>query len=521
MKHAAFLLIALLLTPLAALHAADRSDSADTPNLIVINIDDMGYADIGPFGSKLNRTPHLDRMAKEGRRLTCFYAAPVCSPSRSALMTGCYPKRVLPIPGVLFPAAAVGLNPEERTVAEVLKDAGYRTACIGKWHLGDQPAFLPTAQGFDYYLGIPYSNDMGTAAEGSKSDLGAPLPETRTGPPAAAPKAAPADETGIKGMRQPPLPLVENDKVIGRVKQDEQQALVETYTIAAVKFIAAHKDRRFFLYLPHSAVHFPLYPGKAWAGQSSRGLYSDWVEEVDWSVGQVLDTLRDLKLDRNTLVIFTSDNGGTPRAVNAPLRGHKGSTWEGGMRVPTIAWWPDRIPAGTSTDEITGVMDILPTFAKLSGGRTPADRKLDGLDISPVLLGEPGAKGHADFHFFRGLNLQAVRSGPWKLHFGAPAAGAAGKAKNKAASKAKPNKPAGLQLFNLDSDIGESKNVAEKHPDVVKRLQALADAMHADLGTREVGPGVRPLGRMKDPQPLLDHDGNVRANAVGSRKNFP
>ena len=302
-------------------------------------------------------------------------------------MTGCYPKRVLPIPGVLFPAGAVGLNPQERTVAEVLKDAGYRTACIGKWHLGDQPEFLPTAQGFDYYLGIPYSNDMGTAAEGSKSDLGAPVPESKTGSPAAAPQAAQGDdETGLKGLSQPPLPLVENDKVIGRVKQDEQQAIVETYTTAAVKFIQANKDRPFFLYLPHSAVHFPLYPGKAWVGKSGQGLYSDWVEEVDGSVGQVLDTLRDLKLDRQTLVLFTSDNGGTPRAVNTPLRGHKGSTWEGGMRVPTIAWWPDRIPAGTSTDEITGMLDILPTFAKLGGGQAPTDRQLDGLDISPVLV---------------------------------------------------------------------------------------------------------------------------------------
>lgn len=522
MQHTRTCMAILLVALPAALHAAEPSQAADRPNFIVINIDDLGYADIGPFGSTLNRTPHLDRMAQEGRKLTCFYGAPVCSPSRAALMTGCYPKRVLPIPGVLFPGGAVGLNPEERTVAEVLKDAGYRTACIGKWHLGDQPHFLPAAQGFDYYLGIPYSNDMGTAAEGSKSDLGAPLPAPKPGVSAAAPKAAPGeDETGLKGLRQPPLPLVENDKVIARVKQDEQQAIVATYTAAAVKFIQTNKDRPFFLYLPHNAVHFPLYPGKGWVGRSGRGLYSDWVEEVDGSVGQVLDTLRELKLDRNTLVIFTSDNGGTPRAVNAPLRGYKGSTWEGGMRVPLIAWWPGRIPAGTSTDEITGMVDILPTFAKLGGGRAPTDRKLDGLDIAPVLLGEPGAKGHADFHFFRGFQLEAVRSGPWKLHFGTPAA-AAGKAKNKAAAKANPNaRPAGLQLFNLDADIGEARNVAAAHPAVVQQLQALADAMQADLGTQELGPGVRPLGRVANPQPFLDHDGNVRAGAAGSRQNFP
>ena len=518
MKPTILTLTTLLWVPVAALHAADAPRSGDKPNFIVINIDDLGYADVGPFGSTLNRTPHLDRMAREGRKLTSFYAAPVCSPSRSALMTGCYPKRVLPIPGVLFPAGAVGLNPQERTVAEVLKDAGYRTACIGKWHLGDQPEFLPTAQGFGYYLGIPYSNDMGTAAEGSKSNLGAPLPNPKAGR-----KTKRVDDgTGLRGMTQPPLPLVENDKVIMRVKQDEQQAIVETYTTAAVKFIKANKGGPFFLYLPHSAVHFPLYPGKAWVGKSGKDLYNDWVEEVDWSVGQVLDTVRELGIDRNTLVIFTSDNGGTPRASNAPLRGYKGSTWEGGIRVPMIAWWPGRIPAGTSTDEITGMMDILPTFAKLGGGQAPAGRKLDGLDISPVLLGEAGAKGHTDFCYFRGFNLQAVRSGPWKLHFGRPAAGVAGKAKKKGSRKPNPNaQPIGLQLFNLDSDIGESKNVADAHPDVVKRLQALAEAMNADLGDKDQGPGVRPLGRVANPQPFIDHEGNVRANAVGDRKHFP
>ena len=523
MKHALPFLAFFLVVPLSVRQATAAARSADKPNLVVINVDDLGYADIGPFGSTLNRTPNLDRMAREGRKLTCFYGAPVCSPSRSALMTGCYPKRVLPIPGVLFPAGAVGLNPEERTIAEVLRDAGYRTACIGKWHLGDQPEFLPTAQGFDYYLGIPYSNDMGTAAEGSKSDLGAPLPQPKPGPSAAATKVAQGeDETGLKGLGQPPLPLVENGNVIARVKQDEQQAIVETYTTAAVNFIRENKDRAFFLYLPHNAVHFPLYPGKAWAGKSGRGLYSDWVEEVDWSVGQVLDTVRELQLAQNTLVVFTSDNGGTPRAVNAPLRGFKGSTWEGGMREPTIAWWPGRIPAGTSTDEITGMLDLLPTFAKLGGGQAPTDRKLDGLDISPVLLGEAGAKGHADFYFFRGLNLEAVRSGPWKLHFGQSAAGAGGKAKTKAAAKANANaQPGGVQLYNLDADIGEANNVAAEHPDVVQRLQSLADAMQADLGTREAGPGVRPLGRVADPQPFLDQQGNVRADAVGSRAQFP
>jgi len=485
--------ITLALASLAALHAADSRPAK--PNFIVINIDDMGYADIGPFGSKLNRTPNLDRMAKEGRRLTCFYGAPVCSPSRSALMTGCYPKRVLPIPSVLFPGAAVGLNPAERTVAELLKEAGYTTACIGKWHLGDQPEFLPPQRGFDYYLGLPYSNDMGPGEDGSKSSLGEPLPK-----PVADNALANIPETGLVGPNQPPLPMVENHTVIARVKQDEQQGLVERYTTAALKFIRANKEKPFFLYLPHNAVHFPIYPGKKWAGQSPHGNYSDWVEEVDWSVGRVLDTLRELHLESKTLVLFTSDNGGTPRAVNAPLRGFKGSTWEGGMREPTIAWWPGNIPAGTASDAISGMFDVLPTLVKLAGGQPPTDRKLDGGDLWPVLAGEAGAKSpHEVFYYYNGLKLEGVRSGPWKLRF-APVP-----------KNAKPPDAAHReQLYNLDSDIGESTDVAEANPGEVARLRALADAMKNDLGLDGIGPGVRPLGRVTNPQPLIGKDGKIR-----------
>jgi arylsulfatase A len=504
-----FLLLALLLLPLTATLPA-----ADQPNFIVINIDDLGYADIGPFGSTLNRTPNLDRMAKEGRKLTSYYAAPVCSPSRAALMTGSYPKRALPIPHVLFPSGAVGLNPDEVTIAEVLREAGYRTGCIGKWHLGDQPDFLPTSQGFDYYLGIPYSNDMGTAAEGSKSDLGAPIPDTTEN--AAKAKAAVVDpETGLKGMRQPPLPLVENEKVVGRVKQDEQQAIVKTYTDAAVKFVRENVENPFFLYLPHSAVHFPLYPGKDWVGKSGNGLYGDWVEEVDWSVGRILDTVRELGIGERTLVMFTSDNGGTPRGTNGVLRGHKGSTWEGGMRAPTIVWWPGKIPAGTSSDAITGMHDVLPTFASIAGGKLPGGRKLDGIDASGVWLGKEGAEGHEVFHYFRGFELQAIRRGSWKLHFGTVAPV---KEKGKAGQR-----PVGTALFNLDSDLGETTNVAETNTEVVKELQALAAAMDADLGVKgdSQGPGVRHLGRVEHPEPFLDHEGKVRANAVGKVDQFP
>ncbi|MCB1090990.1 MAG: sulfatase [Verrucomicrobiae bacterium] len=475
-----------LFTLILAAGLASLVSAADKPNFIVINIDDLGYADIGPFGSTLNRTPNLDRMAAEGRKLTSHYAAPVCSPSRSALMTGCYPKRVLPIPSVLFPASEVGLNPEEMTVAEVLKTRGYATGCIGKWHLGDQPGMLPNDQGFDYYYGIPYSNDMGTRAEGSKSNPGEE-PKQPAAPKNPAKKKAPQanDETGLRGDTQPPLPLLENHTVIERVKQNGQTTITQRYTAKAVGFIREHREGPFFLYLPHTAVHFPLYPGMEYRGKSKNGLIGDWVEEVDWSVGQVLDAVRELGLSENTLVVFTSDNGGTTRSVNTPLRGNKGSTLEGGIRVCTIAWWPGKIPAGTATDAMTSMMDILPTFAGLAGAEVPSDRKIDGVDIWPVMTGD--ARPREVFHYFRGLKLEAVRKGPWKLHL------------------------ENGELYNLDSDIGEATNVAEANPDRVKELRSFADGMTDDLGLTEVGKGCRPMERYPNPLPLISHDGTIRA----------
>jgi arylsulfatase A-like enzyme len=463
--------IALLATPAPA---------APKPNFIVINIDDLGYADIGPFGSRINRTPHLDRMAKEGRKLTSFYAAPVCSPSRASLMTGSYAKRALPIPHVLFPESATGLSPREVTLAEVLKAAGYATAIIGKWHLGDQPEFLPNAQGFELHFGLPYSNDMGPVRDGVRSDLGKPIPAAKG-----------------KGRGQPPLPLLRNGAVVKRVLPDDQQSLVEIYTDEAVKFIAERKDTPFFLYLPHNAVHFPLYPGKKWAGQSPHGLYSDWVEEVDGSVGRVLDAVRQHGLAERTLVVFTSDNGGTPRGSNAPLRGHKGSTLEGGMRVPTLAWWPGRIPAGTQTDAIAAMFDLLPTFAALAGAKLPADRKLDGADLWPHLAGTPGAPpAHETFYYYNGLRLNAVRHGDWKLQV------AMG---NGPDTNAAPFQP---RLYNLRTDIGEATNVAGAQPKIVAQLQGLVTAMKDDLGKDGIAPGCRELGRVPHPKPLIPHDTN-------------
>ena len=472
-------LVLLAVASLTCLAGAVSAAEAP-PNIVVVLIDDLGYADIGPFGSTINRTPHLDRMASEGRRLTSFYAAPVCSPSRAALMTGCYPKRALSIPHVLFPGNDVGLHPDEVTVAEVLKDAGYATAIVGKWHLGDQPAFLPTRQGFDHYFGLPYSNDMGPAEDGVKSDLGKPLPKGRGG--------------------QPPLPLMRGETVLKRVLPDDQQSLVEMYTKEAVEFIAANKERPFFLYLPHSAVHFPIYPGKKWAGRSPHGIYSDWVEEVDWSVGEVLDAVREHGLAERTLVLFVGDNGGTPRGKNTPLRGFKGSTLEGGMRVPAIAWWPGKIPAGTQTDAIAGMFDVLPTVAKLAGAKMPDDRKIDGADLWPQLSGAKDAKpAHETFYYYRGLRLEAVRHGDWKLQIARPNRG------NNANAE-----PFAAKLYNLKDDIGEANDVAAKHPDIVAELRGLIDAMDQDLGADGRGPGCRPLGKVDDARPLIAPDGTIR-----------
>jgi arylsulfatase A len=467
----AFAVVALTL-PSSWLRAADAPVK---PNIVLILMDDMGYGDIGPFNPRTkNRTPHLDRMAREGMKLTSFYAAPVCTPSRAQVLTGCYAKRVS-LPAVIFPAAPVGLSADEATVAGLLKKQGYATMAIGKWHVGDQPEFLPTQRGFDHYLGLPYSNDMGGEWDG-------------------APDAP-------QGQRKPPLPLVRDDKVIETLKPADQDRLTERYTDEAVKFLRAHKDEPFFLYLPHTAVHVPLHPGKDFRGQSANGTYGDWVEEADASTGRVLDTLRELKLDEKTLVVFTSDNGpwltqGKNGGEAGPLRGGKGGIYEGGMREPTIVWWPGHVAAGSTSDAVAGNIDLLPTFVNLAGGTVPADRKIDGADLSPLLLGKTMDSPRAAHYYFNGNRLEAVRSGPWKLAI-APQSENVGKPKEEEKAPFVP------KLYNLDTDIGEKTDVAEKHPDVVKRLQELVTKMDGDLGAAKQGPGVRPPGHVQKPQPLL------------------
>lgn len=482
MKH---LIVAL--GCLAAFQSAVIGESDSKPNVVIIFMDDVGYGDIGPFGSKANRTPNLDRMAAEGMKLTSFYAAPVCSASRAQLMTGCYFKRVS-IAGALFPVSPTGLNPEERTIAELLKEQGYSTMMAGKWHLGDQPEFLPTRQGFDHYFGIPYSNDMGA--------------------PAKPPKQTPGPENPVR----PPLPLLRGEKVVEA--PPEQRTLTARFTEEAVQFISASKDRPFFLYLAHIATHVPLEPGVAFRGKSANGLYGDWLEEADWSVGRVLDTLRDLKLDRNTLVIFTSDNGpwlskGKNAGVATPLRGGKFSCWEGGVRVPALAWWPGRIPAGTVSDAIASEMDLLPTAVRLAGGKLPADRRIDGRDLWPLLSGRSQESPHDALFYWDGHWLAAVRSGEWKLQI----------RPQKEAEHEKAGKHVDVyaikeftpRLYHLKNDPGETTDLAERHPDVVKRLEKLIGPMADDLGLKgDKAPGIRPVGRVSKPVPLLapaDHVG--------------
>jgi arylsulfatase A len=480
-----YALPALFLSPQTALNA----NKPPKPNFIIINIDDLGYGDIGPYGSKINQTPNLDRMAKEGRLLTSFYAAPLCSPSRAALMTGCYPKRVLPIQTVLFPVSDIGLATEETTVAELLKSSGYSTCLIGKWHLGDQLEMLPTRQGFNKWFGLPYSNDMGPQIDGAKSNFGDALPPMAKNP-------------------QPPLPLMQNETVVKRVLANDQIQFVSMYTKEALRFIHENKKKPFFLYLAHNAVHFPLYPGDKFRGKSGNGLYGDWVAEMDWSVGEVLKTLTTNGIAKNTLIIFTSDNGATPRGVNFPLRGNKFSTREGGLRVPTIAWWPGKVPAGTSTDAICGMFDILPTFAAFAGVKVSKDRKIDGADISSIIIGAPGAPPpHQVFYYFAGLQLQAVRDSVWKLII------TPDNTNNFKKGNTNPvpinEDISSFQLYNLKADIGESTNIAAQNPEIVERLKKLVLKMNDDLGISDIGPGVRPLGRVKDPQPIIGQDGNV------------
>ena len=426
-------------------HTRPNMVSAETakPNVVFIFIDDMGYGDIGPFGSTKNKTPHLDRMAAEGMKLTDFYVSSVaCTPSRAALMTGCYADRIGMDGRVNFPSATRGLNPDETTIAEMMKAQGYATGCFGKWHLGDMPQFMPLNQGFDEYEGIPYSNDMWVHLQ--KYDF-------------------------------PPLPWMKQDKAVAHIPDAPSQALlIDAITDATEDFIKRKKDEPFFVYMPHAAVHLPRLVKKDEGDRAEGNATRAQVEAVDVSVGRVLATLRELGIAENTLVFFTSDNGPGGGLTASPLRGHKGGPrYEGNMRMPTLAWWPGEIPAGSVCSEIARSIDVFPTLAKLCGGEVPADRIIDGKDIS-LLLTDPDAKSpHSELYY----EYEGIRQGNWKL----------------VRMRKDPS-----HLFDLATDIGEKNNIAAKHPEKVAELEKLLAAHEAKVTSAR-----RPAGTVEKANPIL------------------
>ena len=438
---------------------------SELPNIVLINCDDLGYGDLGCYGSTVNDTPEIDRMASEGMRFTDFYAAsPLCSPSRGAMLTGCYPPRIgfgeFEGSWVLFPGQPVGLNPSEITIASLLQRAGYATKLVGKWHCGDQPEFLPTRHGFESYYGLPYSNDMGRQHE---SDT------------------------------YPPLPLLRDEEVIQ--EQPDQCSLIERYTEECVRFIRESASRSFFLYLAHMHVHLPHYAPDRFLRESRNGRYGAAVACIDWATGVILYELRRLGLDERTLVVFTSDNGSRCRGEggsNGVLRGTKGTTWEGGQRVPCIVRWPGKIPAGAVCRELATAMDFYPTFAALGGAPLPQDRVIDGKDLASLISSEqPSVRSpHEAFFYYLRNRLEAVRDRRWKLHVH------------------KGDRPV-RELYDLESDPGETINVYDSYPEVVRELTNRLQECREDIGdelTGTVGRNTRPVGRVDHPDTLTHYD---------------
>lgn len=441
-----------------------HADRRQNPNIILINCDDLGYGDLGCYGSKENQTPAVDRLAAEGMSFTDFYmASPVCTPSRGAMMTGCYPPRIgfgsFEGLWVLFPGQPLGLNPDEMTVAKALKQSGYATKLVGKWHCGDQKEFLPTRHGFDEYYGLPYSNDMGRQR---------------------------VDDA------YPPLPLMNGEEVLQ--EQPDQCSLTERYVEQSVRFIRENKDRPFFLYLAHMHVHLPIFTPERFLRESENGRYGAAVAAIDWSTRVLMDEIDRLGLSGDTLVVFTSDNGSRCNGEggsNGNLRGVKGTTWEGGQRVPCVMRWPGVIPAGTVCREVASAMDFLPTFAAITDAELPEDRTIDGKNILPLLRSggtEPSPNPY--FFYYMGNVLEAVRDAKWKLHV-------------------RKGDQSILELYDLETDPGETRNLSSEHPEVVQRLSAALDACRDDLGDEACGiegANTRPAGRVEHPETLTHYD---------------
>ena len=455
----------------------------DPPNVVIILMDDMGFGDMECYGGFPYHTPNINRLANEGMRFTNFYVGQaVCSASRSALLTGCYPTRI-GMSGALNDRSTIALNPAEETIAEVLKARGYKTGMAGKWHMGCRVPFLPLEQGFDEYLGLPYSNDMWPVDYDGK----------------------PLDSTNDRG-KYPPLPLIEGDKTIRIIKNlDDQSQLTTIYTERAVDFIQRNKTRPFFLYLAHSMPHVPIAVSSKFKGKSGAGLYGDVMEEVDWSVGQVMKTLDENGLTKNTIVIFTSDNGpwltfGNHAGNTGGLREGKATAWDGGLKVPCIMRWPEKIKAGSICNNLAATMDLMPTLVDICTAKLPS-KKIDGVDILPLLLQEPNANPRNNFVYYYDENsLKAVREGQWKLML--PSTSRTYNRPGAIGADGYPGKyftdTIALSLFDLRADPGEDRDVKEMHPEIVERLTKIADQYRKELGdalTNQKGSEVRPAAK--------------------------
>ena len=461
----------LILFAFVSLHTA--LESAEKPNFVLIFTDDLGYGDLGSFGSTTIRTPHLDRLAAEGRKFTSFMtASSICSPSRAALLTGSYPRRVGMHKGVLFPTSTSGLHPDEHTIADHLRQQGYATACFGKWHLGHHLEVLPTANGFDTYYGIPYSNDMNHPANEGKPKGGAEGMDELWNDP---------ESTLTKWQ----TPLMENEKIVELPV--DQRTITRRCTDRALDFVKENRERPFFVYLPYSMPHIPLYVPDEVRDPDPKRAYLNTIEHLDTEVGRVFDLLRELELDKNTYVIFTSDNGPWLTFKHhggsaGPLRDGKMSTFEGGQRVPCLMWAPGRIPAGTECNALASTIDLLPTIAAITGTPLPADRPIDGLDITGLLTGEAETVRNEFLYYSRNGRIEGIREGDWKLLVRAPEG-------KKGLTDAAPSGP---MLFDLAKDPGEKQNLAAEKTELVERLRRRMAELDSEVTAGERSAWTKP-----------------------------
>lgn len=461
------LLTSLVVSAVPAM--SQPSPKTQSPNIVLIFMDDMGYGDLSCYGALQYKTPNLDKLASQGVRFTNFVSAQaVCSASRAGILTGCYPNRV-GISGALMPDAKIGLNPDEETIPEVLKKHNYKTAAVGKWHLGHLRELLPLQQGFDEYFGLPYSNDM--------------WPMNYDGKPATADK-------NDRKFNYPPLPLIDGNEKIREIKTlDDQSELTTLYTERAVRFISQHKKEPFFLYMAHSMPHVPLAVSSKFKGKSQQGMYGDVMMEIDWSVGEILKTLEKNGLDKNTLVIFTSDNGpwlnfGNHAGSTGGLREGKGASFEGGQRVPCLMRWPGHITSGTVCNKLASTIDILPTLAAITQAPLP-EKKIDGVNILPLMLGDENANPRETFlYYYRKNSLEAVRKGDWKLVFAHPGRTYIGFKPGADGFPGSVNENFQHEegLYDLRRDPGERYDVKEYYPEVVTELKKIAEEARQDLG---------------------------------------